>query len=155
MSLLGQEVSFDTRCLPSKNRKWMLNYISNGLHDIARSTVFSNCSCFVFGKCLKLRTLKGVFLRILNDGFGSWKWWDNVESTDKIWCILTLYENNYFGSWNTWEHFELNLGWYMMHSGAIWNHVLKVETAENILKQRKLNVQFWRHLKRCFGSCNC
>jgi len=25
-------------------------------------------------------TLKGAFLRILNNVFGSWKWWENVET---------------------------------------------------------------------------
>jgi len=27
-------------------------------------------------------TLQGALLRILNDVFGSWKWWENVESKD-------------------------------------------------------------------------
>ena len=42
----------------------------------------------------------------------------------------------------------------MVHSDAISNDVLKVGTAEKILKTRKLDGAFWRYSKRCFGSWN-
>ena len=43
----------------------------------------------------------------------------------------------------------------MVHSGAIWNGVLEVGTAEKSLKAWKLNGAFWCYLKRCNGSWNC
>jgi len=33
--------------------------------------------------------------------------------------------------------------------------LIKVGTAEKVLKARKQNGAFWRYLKRCFGSWNC
>ena len=105
-------------------------------------------------KVLKLRTLKCAFLCILNDGFGSWKWWDNVESTGNRYCTLTLKENIVFGSWNTWEQFELNDD-NMVHSGAIWNDVLKVGTTEIFFKARTQNDALWCYLKRFIWRWNC
>jgi len=42
-----------------------------------------------------------------------------------------------------------------VHSAAIWNDVLKVKTAENILKARTLNGAFCRYLKQFLGCWNC
>ena len=43
----------------------------------------------------------------------------------------------------------------MVYSYAIWNYVLEVGTAENILKARTLNGAFWRYLKQYYWSWNC
>ena len=43
----------------------------------------------------------------------------------------------------------------MVHSDAIWNDVLEVWAAENILKARTQNGVFWRSLKRCIVSWKC
>ena len=79
-------------------------------------------------------------MRILNDVFGSWKWWVNVESKDKL--FLKLEQLRTF--WNQ--------GRYMVLSGGIWNDVLEDGPAEKTLKAKTQNGAFWCYLNRCLGS---
>ena len=70
-----------------------------------------------------LRPLKGAFLRILNNVFGSWKWWENVE-TRPIDGAFLHYRNRFFPKLEQLRTFWIK-GQCMMHSDAIWNDVLK------------------------------
>jgi len=90
---------------------------------------------------------------ILNDVFGSWKRWENVEART-IDGAFWRYLKRCSCSWNCWEHLKKQ-GRKMVHSGAIWNDFSEVGTAEKLLKDWRKNNAFWCYLKRCFGSWNC
>ena len=69
---------------------------------------------------------------------------------DDSWWFLTLFETMFWKLELLRKNQKQRLR--MVHSGAIWNDVLEVGTAEKILKVRMLNDVFWCYLKGVYGS---
>ena len=61
--------------------------------------------------------LNDAFWRYLKQCFGSWNCWENVESEDANWGILTLFVRMFFLLWNCREIFTKTL------NGAIWRNL--------------------------------
>ena len=70
-----------------------------------------------------------------------WKCWEKNEIKDAKRRILTLFESMF------WKLELLRKFWkrgrLMVHSAAIWNHVLEVGTAKKCFKTRSLNCAFF------------
>ena len=93
-------------------------------------------------------------MRILNNVFGSWKWWENVENKDNRWQSEAI-RNFFLSEIGTVERRFRKQLLYMVHSDVIWNDIRKVGTAEDILEARTQNGALWRFLKQCLRSRNC
>ena len=76
------------------------------------------------------------------------------ETKDDIVCLLALFVTM-FWKLEQLRKFESKLGQYMVHSEAMWNDVLEVGIAENILKAWTIGGAFWRYLKRCSRILSC
>ena len=96
---------------------------------------------------LNSMTLISAVWRNLKRRFGSW----NNESRDANWCISTLFEPMFLFLFFNIEQLRKEMtnkqGRFMVHSDAIWIHLLEVEKT---LKAKTPTGNFWHYLKRFF-----
>ena len=76
-------------------------------------------------KILKAWTQNSAFWRYLKLYFGSWNCWENVESKEAKWCILTLFETM-FWKFEMLRIFFKMQGRKKVHSDASWNAFWKL-----------------------------